>query len=127
MNFLLKVIVSAFAVVITSYLMRGVSVESFTTAIVVAFVLAVLNALLKPVLIILTIPVTIMSLGLFLLVINAFIIQLAAYVVRGFNVDSFWWALLFSVILSVVTWVLELPARPRYPQHRRDPRHPDHY
>ncbi len=111
MNFLVKVLVSTFAVVITSYLLTGVQVESFTTAIVVAFVLAVLNALLKPFLIILTIPVTIMSLGIFLLVINAFIIQLAAYIVRGFEVHNFWWALLFSVILSVVSWFLELPAR----------------
>ncbi len=111
MNFLVKVLVSTFAVVITSYLLTGVQVESFTTAIVVAFVLAVLNALLKPFLIILTIPVTIMSLGIFLLVINAFIIQLAAYIVRGFEVHNFWWALLFGVILSVVSWFLELPAR----------------
>ncbi|MFO7874582.1 MAG: phage holin family protein [Bacteroidales bacterium] len=119
MNILVKVLVSAFAVVITSYLLGGVAVASFTTAIVVAFVLAILNALLKPVLIILTIPVTIMSMGLFLLVINAFIIQLAAHFVSGFEVDSFWWALLFSIILSVVTWILELPARPRPPRRDR--------
>jgi putative membrane protein len=111
MNFLLKVLVSTFAVFISAYLLPGVSVEPFTTAIVVAFVLAVLNALLKPVLVVLTIPVTVMSLGLFLLVINAFIIQLAAYLVKGFEVASFWWALLFSVILSIVTWILESPVR----------------
>ncbi len=121
MIFLVKVLVSTFAVLITSYLLGGVTVEDFVTAIVVAFVLAVLNALLKPVLVILTIPVTIMSLGLFLLVINAFIIQLTGVIVRGFHVDSFWWALLFGIILSVVTWVLELPARsgpPRGGQYR---------
>lgn len=123
MNFLLKVLVSAFAVFISAYLLGGVSVEPFTTAIVVAFVLAVLNALLKPVLIILTIPVTVMSLGLFLLVINAFIIQLAAYIVRGFEVANFWWALLFSIILSVVTWLLEQPVRPRGPHGGQPPHH----
>ncbi len=112
MNFLIKTLISTFAVVITSYLLGGVSVDSFVAAIVVAFVLGVLNMILKPLLIILTIPVTIFSLGLFLLVINAFIIQLAAYIVPGFIVDTFWWALLFSVILSIVTWLLELPARP---------------
>jgi putative membrane protein len=117
MNFLLKVLVSTFAVFISAYLLPGVVVEPFTTAIVVAFVLAVLNALLKPVLVVLTIPVTVMSLGLFLLVINAFIIQLAAYLVKGFEVASFWWALLFSVILSIVTWILESPVRPK--NHRR--------
>lgn len=111
MSFLVKVLVSTFAVVITAYLLSGVVVPDFMTALVVAFVLAVLNALLKPILIILTIPVTIMSLGLFLLVINAFIIQITAYVVSGFEVNSFWWAVLFSIILSIVTWFLELPAR----------------
>lgn len=111
MNFFLKVLVSALAVFISAYFLPGVSVEPFTTAIIVAFVLAVLNALLKPLLIILTIPVTIMSLGLFLLVINAFIVQIAAYFVGGFYVENFWWALLFSVILSIVTWILEMPVR----------------
>ncbi len=118
MNFLVKVLVSTFAVLITAYLLGGVDVADFTTALVVAFVLALLNALLKPLLIILTIPVTIMSLGLFLLVINAFIIQLTGVIVRGFHVESFWWALLFGIILSGVTWVLELPAHPHPPRGR---------
>jgi putative membrane protein len=113
MTFLLKVLVTSFAVIISAYLLPGVQVVDFITAIVVAFVLGLLNLLLKPLLIILTIPVTIMSFGLFLLVINAFIVQLAAFFVRGFNVDSFLWALLFSIILTLVTWLLELPARPR--------------
>ncbi len=127
MNFLVKVLISTFAVLITAYLLRGVVVPDFTTAIVVAFVLAVLNALLKPVLIILTIPVTIMSLGLFLLVINAFIIQLAAYIVSGFEVASFWWALLFGIILAIVTWFLELPARRGPPGHRSQHHAPPGY
>jgi len=118
MNFLVKVLISTFAVVITAYLLGGVEVPGFTTAIVVAFVLAVLNAVLKPLLILLTIPVTIMSLGLFLLVINAFIIQLAALIVPGFEVESFWWALLFAIILAIVTWFLELPARSGPPRDR---------
>lgn len=117
MSFLIKTLVTTFAVVITAYLLSpGVVVANFTTALVVAFVLGVLNMILKPVLIVLTIPVTVMSFGLFLLVINAFIIQLAAYVVSGFEVQTFWWALLFSVILSIVSWFLELPVRPRHPR-----------
>lgn len=116
MNFLIKTLITTVAVLITSYLLGGVTVDSFISALVVAFVLGVLNMILKPILILLTIPVTIMSLGLFLLVINAFIIQLAAYFVSGFQVNTFWWALIFSIILSVVSWFLELPARPR---HRR--------
>ncbi len=113
MNVLVKLLVTTLAVIITSYLLPGVAVAGFIDALVVAFVLGLLNVLLKPVLVILTIPVTIMTLGLFLLVINAFIIQLAAYFVSGFNVANFWWALLFSIILSVVSWLLELPAKSR--------------
>ncbi len=113
MNFLIKTLVTTFAVVITSYLLPGVMVEDFFAALVTAFILGVLNMVLKPLLIILTIPVTIMSLGLFLLVINAFIIQLVDVIVPGFTVDTFWWALLFSVILSLVSYFLELPARQR--------------
>ncbi len=116
MGFLIKVVVSSIAVVITAYLLGGVTVPDFTTAIVVAFVLGVLNMVLKPVLIILTIPVTIFSLGLFLLVINAFIIQLTGVIVSGFVVESFWWALFFSIILSIVTWFLELPGKTRPPR-----------
>ncbi len=111
MRFIFKLIVSSFSVVITSYLLAGVAVQDFTTSIFVAFVLALLNALLKPILIILTIPVTILSFGLFLLVINAFIIQLAGYFVSGFEVAGFWWALLFSIILSLISWLLELPLK----------------
>jgi putative membrane protein len=111
MNFLLKLLISTFAVFISAYFLPGVSVEPFTTAIIVAFVLAIMNILLKPILVLLTIPVTIMSFGLFLLVINAFIVQLVAYIVNGFEVRNFWWALLFSIILSIVTWVLEMPVR----------------
>jgi putative membrane protein len=116
MTFLVKMIVTTFAVVIGSYILPGVAVADFLTAIIVAFVLGILNALLKPILVILTIPVTVFTLGLFLLVINAFIIQLAAYFVRGFDVASFWYALLFSIILSLITWILEQPIKPR---HRR--------
>jgi putative membrane protein len=113
LRFLFKLIVSSFAVLIASYFMPGVEVDNYITAIIVAFVLALLNALLKPILIILTIPVTVMSFGLFLLVINAFIIQTTAYFVDGFTVTGFWAALFFSILLSVVTWVLELPVKNR--------------
>lgn len=113
MSFFLKVLVSSFAVVITSYILPGVHVRDFITALVVAFVLGILNMLLKPILVILTIPITIITLGLFLLVINAFIIQIASNLVKGFIVDGFWWALLFSIIMSIVSWLLEIPVKPR--------------
>jgi putative membrane protein len=102
MNLLIRILASAVAVIITAYILPGVHVSSFITAVIVAAVLAFFNAILKPVLVILTIPITLVTLGLFLLVINALLIELAAYTVTGFDVDGFWWALLFSLILSVL-------------------------
>ncbi|MEO6902819.1 MAG: phage holin family protein [Bacteroidia bacterium] len=109
MTFISKLIISTLAVLITSYLLPGVKIEgnSFFTALVVAAVLAFLNAILKPIMIILTIPITIVTFGFFLLVINAFMILLASKLVNGFYVNGFWWALLFSLILSLTTSILE--------------------
>lgn len=107
MKFLIKILVTSLAVLFTAYLLPGVTVADYTTAILVAVVIALLNTFLKPILIILTIPVTVLTLGFFLLVINAFIILFASELVKGFFVNGFWWALLFSIILSVVTSVLE--------------------
>ena len=112
MKYIFKIIVTSFAVVISSYLLSGgIHVDNYITAIFVAVVLLVLNIILKPILIVLTIPATIFSLGIFLLVINAFIIVIAANVVDGFRVDGFGWAFIFSIILSLVTFLLELPDR----------------
>ena len=105
MNFLAQLIVSALAVIITSLILPGVHIDSPLTGVVVAAVLAVLNAIVKPILVILTIPITVVTLGLFLLVINAGIILLVSHLVDGFNVEGFWTALFFSIILSLVTSV----------------------
>ena len=109
MRFIIKLIISTLAVLISSYLLRGVSIDNnnFFTALLVAAVLSFLNTVVKPIMIILTIPVTIFSFGLFLLVINALMILLASRIVDGFHVNGFWWALLFSFILSFVTSILE--------------------
>ena len=106
MKFVFKIIISAISIVITSYLLPGIHVKDLLTSLIVAIVLALLNGFLKPVLILLTIPVTILTLGLFLLVINALMIMLASNLVSGFQVDGFWWALLFSIILSVISSLL---------------------
>ncbi len=113
MRFIIQLIISTLAVLITAYLLPGVEIvdNNFFTALIVAAVLAFLNAIVKPIMIILTIPITFVTLGLFLLVINALIILLAAKIVDGFHVDGFWWALLFSLILSIVTSVLESVGR----------------
>ncbi len=107
MKFIIKIIVSALAVIITAYLLPGVKVLSPFTAIIVAAVLAFLDAIVKPLMILLTIPITILTLGLFLIIINAMMILLTDYIVDGFEVRGFWWALLFSFILSLVTSLLE--------------------
>lgn len=109
MKFLIQLVISTLAVLITTYLLPHVSIDnnSFLTALIVAAVLSFLNAVIKPIMIVLTIPITVVTLGFFLLVINALMIMLAAKIVDGFHVDGFWWALLFSLILSLVTSVLE--------------------
>lgn len=109
LRFIVKIIISAFAVMISAWLLPGVEVlnDNFLSAIVIAAVLALLNAVLKPLLVIFTIPITIFSLGLFLLVINAVIILIADRLVGDFVVHGFWWALLFSIILSVITAIFE--------------------
>jgi len=107
MNLFVKIIISSLAVFLTAYLLPGVQVDDYITAIFVAIVLALLNGFLKPMLIIFTIPVTLLTLGLFLLVINACIILLADYFVDGFSVGGFWSALFFSLVLSVITSMME--------------------
>ncbi|MCE2496807.1 MAG: phage holin family protein [Flavobacteriales bacterium] len=108
MNFIVRLVISAVAVIMTSYLLEPhVAVDSFFSALVVAAFLALLNVTIKPLLILFTIPITLMTLGLFLLVINALVIGLVDSVVSGFTVNGFWWALLFSLILSAITSILE--------------------
>lgn len=102
MNFLLRLLLSALAVVLLAKILPGVEVASYWIAIVVALVLSLLNFIVKPLLIILTLPVTILTLGLFLLIINAVIILLADGLIDGFEVNGLWWALLFSLLLSLL-------------------------
>lgn len=106
MNFLLRVIITSIAAVIAAWMLPGVNIADFQTAIIFAFILALINAVLKPILIVLTIPITIFTFGLFLLVINAGMVLLAGYLVDGFTVNGFWWALLFSIILSIISSLL---------------------
>ncbi len=105
-HFIVSLILTAIAVFLVASLLPGVSLDGFLTAIIVALALALLNALVKPILVVLTIPITIVTLGLFLLVINTVIVLLAAWMVESFRVDGFWWALVFSLLLSLVNAVL---------------------
>jgi putative membrane protein len=101
-NFVIRILLSGLAVFICATVLPGAHVDGFLIAIVVAVILALLNLLVKPILVILTIPITIFTLGLFLLVINTILILLADWLVPGFTVDGFWWALVFSILLSIV-------------------------
>jgi len=102
MGILINWIISALAILAAAYLLPGVHVTGFVTALVAALVLGIINAFIKPILLILTLPINILTLGLFTFVINAVVIIFAASLVSGFSVDSFWWALIFSVVLSVI-------------------------
>lgn len=111
MNFLIKLILSTLSVLVAAYLLPGAHVDGFLTAFIVAIFLALFNATIKPILVILTIPVTVFTLGLFILVINALMILLADYIVDGFTVDGFWWALIFGIILAIVNSIFEAVSR----------------
>lgn len=108
MNTILRFLLSGAAVLLTSYLLEsGVHVRNFGQALLVALVISIANVVVKPILILFTIPITILSLGLFLLVINALIILMVDYFVPGFSVDGFWWALGFSLILSIFNSMID--------------------
>ncbi len=106
MNIIVRLLVNATVVYGLAYILKGIHINSFWTALVFALVLGLVNLIVKPLLIILTIPLTILSLGLFLFVINALMVLLAAKLVNGITVDGFWWALLFGFLISVVSSLL---------------------
>ena len=106
MNLLIKIPITSGLVLLIANFMPGVRVAGFTTALIVAIVLGLLNIFIKPILVIFTLPVTILTLGLFLLIINALIILLCTKIVGGFSVDTFWTALFFSVILSLLLSIM---------------------
>lgn len=109
---LVRWVVSALVILASAYFLPGIHLQDFVTALVIAVVLGVINAVLRPILIILTLPITIITFGLFLLIINALLIMLTAYIVPGFRVDSFWWALLFGLVVSVFNALVSLLYKP---------------
>ncbi len=106
MNILVNLLLSAIAVFVAAYILPGVEVVSFTAAFVAAIVLGVINAFLKPVLLILTLPINLLTLGLFTFVLNALLILLAANIVPGFHVNGFIWALILSLVLAIINFFL---------------------
>jgi len=107
MRFIGKILITAAAALIAARLLPGVSIDSSWAAIILALVLAVLNGFVKPILIVFTIPVTVLTFGLFLLIINIVIIKWAAAIVTGFHVQNNWAALWFSLLLSFIVYGME--------------------
>ena len=110
MKIIIHWFLSAVAIIITAYLLprEAIFVQSFFVALVVAVVLGLLNTIIKPILIILTLPIEILTLGLFTFVINAGLVLLTSNIVAGFHVKSFWWALIFSLVLFIINAVLRI-------------------
>jgi len=101
MYFITKLLASAVLLLIIEHFLTGVTIDNVYIAIIAAIVLGLLNAIVRPILIILTLPISILTLGLFTFVINAGLFMFAASFLEGFEVDGFWWALVASVILSI--------------------------
>ena len=123
---LTRLMLLSIAVMVGAWLLPGVDVSSFWAVLLTAMVISVLNNLVRPILIVITLPVTAITLGLFLFVINAIIIVMASELVSGFHVENFGSALLFSLILSAVNYLLELPNkylnRPELDEHPQQPK-----
>ena len=108
MNFIIKIILSSFSVLLAGWILSGVHITNYLTSILVALVLALLDFVLKPILVFLTIPITVLTLGLFLLVINAIIALMASSIVPGFHIDGFWWAAGFSILVSFTNYLINV-------------------
>ncbi len=107
MGIIIRLLITAVVAFGLTYVLSGVHIDSFTTAIVFAIILGILNLIVKPVLSILGLPLTIITLGLFSLVINAAVVYLAVYFIDGMKIDGFGWALIFSIALSLITSLLD--------------------
>lgn len=103
------------AIMVTSYLIDGISVDGLPSAFLAAAVLSILNVFLRPIALILTLPVNILSLGLFTFVINAFMLIITSKLISGFNVDGFWSAIFGSLLISIVSWVINMIAADKVP------------
>jgi len=107
MNIIANLLINGLAVFIAAYLLNGVHIDSFITAVIAAVVLGITNTIIKPIFLVLTLPINILTLGLFTFIVNALMILLVSSIVSGFEVDSFLWAFLFSIVLSLVNIFLK--------------------
>ncbi|WP_439487270.1 phage holin family protein [Algoriphagus sp.] len=102
LDLLVKILLGGIAVLIAEFFLNGIHIDTFMTGFLLAAVIILINITLKPVLIVLTLPITLLTLGIFLLVINALMIMLADHIIPGFTVDGFWWAVLFAIVVSII-------------------------
>ena len=105
MTLIIRLIINAFALMFSPYLINGVSVSNFYAALITAIILGIINAVIRPILIVLTLPINILTIGLFTLVINGLLILLVSSFVKGFDVNGLWPAILLSLFLWVVSWL----------------------
>lgn len=107
MFLILHWIISALLLILVAYLVPGITVASFFSALIAALVLGLANALVRPILILFTLPINILTLGLFTLVINALMFLLVSSIVKGFNVDGFWPAFWGALVMSLISWIVD--------------------
>jgi putative membrane protein len=105
-QFLITWLITAVGLLVTAQLVPGIKIENFWAAVVAAIVMGLINAFVKPILVFFTLPLTFLTFGLFLFVINAISFSLVAYFTPGFSVNSFWDALFGSIVLSIIVWIL---------------------
>jgi putative membrane protein len=108
LGFFVRVVVNIAAIVLAAAIVPGIRLDGVLSAIAAGVLLGLVNAIVRPVLLILTLPITLVTLGLFLLVLNGLCLWLVAAVVRGFNVDGFWAAVLGALVVSAVSWIVTL-------------------
>jgi putative membrane protein len=106
MRFLARLVLNGIAIVIAAWLLPGLHIAGPFAALVAGVILGFVNAIVRPLLFFLTLPLTLMTLGLFIFVLNAICFGLTAWLVPGFSVDGFWWALLGALLVSIVSWML---------------------
>lgn len=111
MRLLAYLLVNGIAIFVAGYILPGIHIDTIWTALLVAIVLGVVNMFIKPILLLLTLPITVLTLGLFVLILNGLMVLLVDYFVPGFTVDNIWWAIAFSLVVSLVSWFLNSLAK----------------
>jgi putative membrane protein len=106
MRFLARLVLNGVAIIVAAWLLPGLHIDGPFPALIAGAILGFVNAIVRPILILLTLPLTLITLGLFIFVVNAICFALTAWIVPGFSVDGFWWALLGALLVSVVSWIL---------------------